>query len=56
MEDEGGLGGMPKERGIAHRFEVLPGEHAAEYWIENVDRYVAFYDSAFRGSRLALGR
>jgi enterochelin esterase-like enzyme len=44
------------ERGIAHRFEVLPGEHAAEYWIENVDRYVTFYDAAFRGSRLALAR
>jgi len=44
------------ERGITHRFEVLPGEHAAEYWIENVDRYVAFYDDAFRGSRLTLAR
>jgi hypothetical protein len=34
-------------RGIAHRFEVLPGEHAAEYWIDNVDHYLAFYSSAF---------
>lgn len=34
-------------RGIQHRFDVLPGEHAAEYWIENVDRYVSFYGSAF---------
>ncbi|MCC7371407.1 MAG: hypothetical protein IT306_23515 [Chloroflexi bacterium] len=34
-------------RGIPHRFDVLPGEHAAEYWIENVDRYLAFYGSAF---------
>ncbi len=33
-------------RGIAHRFEVLPGEHAAEYWIDNVDHYLAFYSSA----------
>ena len=32
-------------RGIAHRFEVLPGEHAAEYWIDNVDHYLAFYSS-----------
>ena len=35
------------ERGISHRFEVLPGEHAAEYWIDNVDHYLAFYSSAF---------
>jgi enterochelin esterase-like enzyme len=33
-------------RGISHRFEVLPGEHAAEYWIGNVDHYLAFYSSA----------
>lgn len=31
------------DRGIAHRFEILPGEHAAEYWIENVGHYVQFY-------------
>lgn len=37
-------------RGIAHRFEVLPGEHAAEYWIDNVDHYLAFYSSALAGS------
>jgi len=34
-------------RGIEHRFEVLPGEHAAEYWIGNVDHYLAFYSNAF---------
>jgi len=33
-------------RGISHRFEVLPGEHAAEYWIGNVDHYLAFYSAA----------
>src|SRR5436853_81191 len=33
-------------RGSSHRFEVLPGEHAAEYWIGNADRYLAFYSSA----------
>jgi S-formylglutathione hydrolase FrmB len=33
-------------RGIAHHFEVLPGEHAAEYWIDNVDHYLAFYSAA----------
>jgi enterochelin esterase-like enzyme len=33
-------------RSIPHRFEVLPGEHAAEYWIDNVDHYLAFYSSA----------
>jgi len=33
-------------REISHRFEVLPGEHAAEYWIGNVDHYLAFYSSA----------
>jgi enterochelin esterase-like enzyme len=33
-------------RGISHRFEVLPGEHDAEYWIDNVDHYLAFYSSA----------
>jgi enterochelin esterase-like enzyme len=33
-------------RGMAHRFEVLPGEHAAEYWIDNVDHYLSFYASS----------
>jgi hypothetical protein len=42
------------ERDIAHRFEVLPGEHAAEYWIDNVDHYLAFYSSALADS--ALGK
>lgn len=37
-------------RAIPHRFDVLPGEHAAEYWIENVDRYLAFYSAAFPSS------
>jgi len=37
-------------RGISHRFEVLPGEHAAEYWIGNVDHYLAFYSSALSTS------
>jgi enterochelin esterase-like enzyme len=37
-------------RGIAHRFEVLPGEHAAEYWIDNVDHYLSYYSSALAGS------
>jgi enterochelin esterase-like enzyme len=41
------------ERGISHRFEVLPGEHAAEYWIGNVDHYLSFYGSAFSGGRVA---
>jgi enterochelin esterase-like enzyme len=35
------------ERGTSHQFQVLPGEHAAEYWIDNVDRYLAFYGGAF---------
>jgi putative tributyrin esterase len=37
-------------RGIAHRFEVMPGEHAAEYWIDNVDHYLAFYSAALAAS------
>jgi enterochelin esterase-like enzyme len=37
-------------RGISHRFEVLPGEHAAEYWIGNVDHYLAFYSAALATS------
>ena len=37
-------------RGISHRFEVLPGEHAAEYWIDNVDHYLAFYSAALATS------
>ena len=41
------------ERGIRHQFDVLPGEHAAEYWIEYVDRYLSFYSSAFDGSPMA---
>lgn len=41
------------ERGISHRFEVLPGEHAAEYWIANVDHYLSFYSEAFGAGSLA---
>jgi putative tributyrin esterase len=42
-------------RGIAHRFEVLPGEHAPEYWIDNVDHYLAFYSSALaKGAQFEL--
>jgi putative tributyrin esterase len=37
-------------RGISHRFEVLPGEHEAEYWVGNVDHYLAFYSSALAAS------
>jgi enterochelin esterase-like enzyme len=37
-------------RGINHRFEVLEGEHAAEYWIGNVDHYLSFYSSALSAS------
>ena len=37
-------------RGISHRFEVLPGEHAAEYWVGNVDHYLAYYSSALAAS------
>ncbi len=33
-------------RGISHRFEVLPGGHEAEYWIEHVPDYLHFYGSA----------
>ena len=44
------------ERGASHRFEVLPGEHAAEYWIGNVDRYLAFYAGAFASGPLAQAR
>ena len=44
------------ERGVSHQFAVLPGEHAAEYWIGNVDRYLGFYAGAFSGAPLALGQ
>jgi len=37
-------------RGISHRFEELPGEHDAEYWVGNVDHYLAFYSSALAAS------
>jgi enterochelin esterase-like enzyme len=37
-------------RGITHRFEILPGEHAAEYWIDNVNHYLTFYASALAGN------
>jgi len=33
-------------RGITHRFDVLPGEHSAEYWIGNVEHYLNFYSAA----------
>jgi enterochelin esterase-like enzyme len=42
-----------EERGVSHRFEVLPGEHAAEYWIGNVDHYLSFYGGAFSEGRVA---
>jgi enterochelin esterase-like enzyme len=41
------------ERGVSHRFEVLPGEHAAEYWIGNVDHYLGFYSGAFASAMVA---
>jgi len=41
------------ERAVSHRFEVLPGEHAAEYWIGNVDRYLGFYSASFAGATVA---
>jgi enterochelin esterase-like enzyme len=41
------------ERGARHRFEVLPGEHAAEYWIANVDHYLSFYSDAFAAASWA---
>jgi enterochelin esterase-like enzyme len=41
------------ERGVSHRFEVLPGEHAAEYWIGNVDHYLGFYSGAFASGMVA---
>jgi enterochelin esterase-like enzyme len=41
------------ERGVSHRFEILPGEHAAEYWIGNVDHYLAIYSGAFASARAA---
>jgi enterochelin esterase-like enzyme len=35
------------EQGLVHRFDVLTGEHAPEYWIGYVDRYLANYSAAF---------
>jgi enterochelin esterase-like enzyme len=43
-------------RGVGHHFEVLPGEHAAEYWIGNVDHYLGFYSGAFASASFALSR
>jgi enterochelin esterase-like enzyme/uncharacterized membrane protein len=37
------------ERGIAHNWTVLPGEHAGEYWIQNLPTYLRFYDSVLNG-------
>ena len=31
-------------RGIPHEFTVLPGRHEGEYWVENVDLYLRYYD------------
>ena len=31
-------------RGIDHEFHLLPGIHDAEYWIDHVDEYLAYYD------------
>jgi enterochelin esterase-like enzyme len=41
-------------RGIGHRFEVLPGEHAPEYWIDNVDHYLSFYSTALASESAAI--
>ena len=43
------------DRGMRHQFDVLPGEHAPEYWIGYVDRYLAFYSGAFGGQPVGLG-
>jgi enterochelin esterase-like enzyme len=40
-------------RGIAHRFDVLPGGHEAEYWIEYVNRYLTFYSGALASQPVA---
>jgi len=33
--------------GVAHTFEVLPGDHSDAYWSGNVERYLRMYAAAF---------
>ena len=44
------LGQNLDERGIAHNWSVLPGEHDGDYWIQNLPTYLRFYDSVMNGS------
>ena len=41
------------ERGIAHNWSVLPGEHEGEYWIQNLPAYLRVYDSVLNGNGTA---
>jgi enterochelin esterase-like enzyme len=33
-------------RGIAHEWNMLPGDHDGDYWARNAVTYLRFYDSA----------
>ncbi len=43
------------DRKVSFTWNVWPGEHAGEYWIEHVKDYVNFYDSAFAFEKITAG-
>ena len=48
--------GAPAVHNAHPHFSHGPGEHAAEYWIGNVDHYLSFYSGAFAGATTAGSR
>ena len=35
------------ERGIEHQFNIWPGDHTGEYWLEHIPDYLRFYNWGF---------
>ncbi len=41
-------------RGIAHKFDILPGAHTWDYWARSVVLHLAFFDQCFKGKQPSL--
>lgn len=48
-----GLRNALVRQAIPFTYRVLPGTHEADYWIENVPRYLRFYSASLRGDEAA---
>jgi enterochelin esterase-like enzyme len=42
------------DRGIELTWQMFPGQHESEYWIEHVPDYVRFYAEALRSDDTGL--